>query len=153
MVRTLLVATHVKKIAELEAQISQLRMQQAAQEQAVGTITSDHHSLAIQLPTFATEVPKAQATVSQLGAQVGEAQMAFADHHMKALAQVQAQYHAVATQCVAQRPYRQAKNLGLGPLLNGRPGVRVRCDGRQLGETLAGVCNGNLIFKRGNVLN
>ena len=61
----------------------------------MGTINADHQTLATQLPSFAADVQaKAQAAVSQFGARVSEAQVAFADQQMQAIAQLQAQFHA-----------------------------------------------------------
>ena len=51
-----LLVTTYETFAELEAQFAQLRLQQVVQEHVVGTITVDHQSLALQLPTFAANV-------------------------------------------------------------------------------------------------
>ena len=64
VVRNLFVSPHTQQIADLEAQLAQLRLLQAVQEQVVGTINADHQTLATQVPSFAADVQaKAQAAV------------------------------------------------------------------------------------------
>ena len=94
VVRNLLVSQNAQKISELEAQLTQLRLLHAVQEKVVGTINAYYQTRATQLPSFAADVQaKAEAAVLQLGTQVSEAEVAFADHNMQDLAQMQAQFH------------------------------------------------------------
>ena len=83
---------HIQNIAELEEQLAQLKLHQMAQDQVVGTMNASRQELAHNLPTFAANVQAtAQAAVTQLGAQVGKAQVTFADRQMQVMTQLQAQ--------------------------------------------------------------
>ena len=99
VVRTLFVSPHTKKLVEVEAKLAQLQLLQAAQWHVLDTINAYHQTIATQLPSFEADVrDKAQAAVLQISARVSEAHVAFAEQQMQAITQLQAQFHANASQ-------------------------------------------------------